>query len=118
MADGSALHEIINNSYSAIFRDPKFRLSVEAHRNFFLSEGNYEVVAVDDHLAYKYRHDLQGYLTATNVAHKLHLAVMRINNMTSPMDFSYPKYKYLFIPSERAMQEVIDRFKTQVGGNI
>ena len=100
MAAQAGLHDLINNSYAVQFRDPLFRLTVEAHRAFFLTPGNYMVVSVDDHLAYKYRYDLQGYLTSKNISNNLHYAIMRLNNMTSPTEFSYDRFKNLFIPND------------------
>lgn len=114
----SGLHTLIENTYNKVLDDPGFRLALETHRRFFLQQGNYEVHVVDDHKAYKYRHDLQGYLTSVNVPMNLHFVTMRLNGMTSPTEFVYSRFKGLLVPTQTAFKDVLSRYRTSMGPTV
>ena len=109
------LHELINTDYADVLQEPAFRLTIDTHQRFFLTAGNFEVHVVDDHDAYKYRFDLNGYLMAKNVPPSLHYTTMRINGMTSIREFSYPKFKALMLPSQEAFRQVVQHYRTTIG---
>lgn len=114
----SGLHSLIERTYAGVLSDPTFRLTLESHRRFFLQQGNYEVHMVDDHKAYKYRYDLQGYLTSVGIPMNLHFIVMRLNGMTSPTEFNFGDHKGLLVPTQSAFSEVLSRYKTSMGATV
>lgn len=109
------LDELIDSRLSGVIQDPRFRLTIDTHHSFFLTPGNYDIHFVDDHTALKYRYDLTGYLTASNIPAELHYAIMRLTGMTSFSDFSWMTQKALFIPTLDAYREVVSRYHSSFG---
>lgn len=114
----SGLDSLVQTTSSGVLGDPGFRLTLDAHRRFFLSAGNYDVHQVDDHNAQKYRYDLNGYLNAKGITQEFHYLVMRLNGMTSYNEFSFNSFKILLIPQAEAYREVVRRYRTTLGDAV
>lgn len=92
-----SVNELMISQGPSIYYSNEFRNVLEDHMSFLRADQGTRVVAVDPGLAYRYEHDLYSYLRNANVEANIHWLVMRMNGMTTPMEFG-PEYQLLAIP--------------------
>ena len=72
----------------SIYYKDDFRAVLEDHMSFLREHKSTSQLYVDANKAYKYEHDLFGFLANASVGAHLHWVIMRMNKMTSPMEFT------------------------------
>lgn len=70
-----------------VYYSPEFRNVLEDHMTYLRTHPENSVVTIAPNIGYKYIGDLAGVLHHYNVPYHLHWVVMRMNNMTSPIDY-------------------------------
>lgn len=93
------------NDGPTIYYDEDFRNVMEDHMTLLRTSATTQVIAVDPGKAYKYEFDLWGFLTEYNVPVELHWIAMRMNQMTSPMDFG-PAVETMLIPDPGVISKI------------
>lgn len=107
MPTPKSLTQSMSNEGPAVYYTPGIRLMLELHIPYLLSNQRSTLIPVDPHDAHKYEYDLNGLLLSYSIPTQLHWIVMRINDMTSPIEFTMEKTS-LWIPDPN----VIERLKT------
>lgn len=89
----------------AIYFDLGFRNVLEDHMTYLRTHGQTRDQVVDKGAAYKYEYDLFGFLSMAGIAPHLHWVVMRMNNMTSPMEFGMHN-ETLLVPEATVVDKI------------
>lgn len=74
-------------SGAAFYYSAAWRLLVETHMGWLRTQTVSESVVIDHQLAYKYEGDLYGALTELGIPDYMHWTIMRLNGLTSPVEF-------------------------------
>jgi hypothetical protein len=97
----------MNSDGPAAYYTPDIRLMLELHIPYLLANQRSTLIPIDPNDAHKYEYDLNGLLLSYSIPAQLHWIVMRLNNMTSPIEFT-TAMTGLYIPDPA----VIERLKT------
>jgi hypothetical protein len=90
------------------FTSEGFRQIVEDHLVYFRSKDS-TVIQLEPHDEYMYIGDLFGLLTKLNFEVALHWIIMRVNNLTSPIDYK-GDLQYLIIPQKNKLNILLARY--------
>lgn len=91
--------------YSAPFRDV-----IEQHLPFLIATNTHDL-AVEPHLAYKYRSDFYGLLRYLGVTPHMWWPTLRVNGMTSPTEYDEEKLTVL-IPDFNEIEKLRTTYTT------
>lgn len=75
------------NEGPAVYYSAPFRDVIEQHLTYLIASNTHEL-AVDPHIAFKYKADFYGLLQYLGVAPQMWWVVLRVNNMTTPADYT------------------------------
>ena len=70
----------------SIFYDELFRVTLETHLNYLRTDPQTRMLDVTPTQAYRHEHDFYGLLVELNIPTHLHWLMLRLNNLTDPMD--------------------------------
>lgn len=101
-----ALKDLMRDDGSAIYYDPVFRGVLEDHLSYLRALTSTTRLAVPPGEAYRFEFDLYGFLAKYGVPVQLHWVTMRMNNYTSPEEFT-GEVSELLIPDHT----VVDRIR-------
>lgn len=93
------------NPGADVYYSAEFRNVLEDHMTYLRTHPDNTVVTVAPNIGYKYIGDLAGVLHHYNVPYNLHWIVMRMNHMTSPIDYRDTMLN-LDIPSFTAVERL------------
>ena len=88
-----------------VYYSAEFRNVLEDHMTYLRSHPENSEVTIAPNIGYKYIGDLAGVLHHYNVPYNLHWIVMRMNHMTSPIDYRDTMLN-LDIPSFTAVERL------------
>lgn len=75
------------NEGDSVYYSEDWRLMIETHLLFLINHPYTTDQTIAAHDVYKYEGDLYGMLAKINIPPQYHYIVMRMNEMTSPVDF-------------------------------
>lgn len=99
------IDDLMVQSGASIYYDDGFRNVLEDHMTVLRNDATTRVIDIDAGRAYKYESDLYGLLQLYNVPTHLHWLVMRMNRLTSPMDYPATMYA-LLIPDPAVIERL------------
>jgi len=83
-----SVNDLMIASGPSIYYTDAFRHVLEDHLSLLSRDASTRVYQIDPSAAYKYEHDLFGFLSMIGVPAHAHWLVMRLNKMTSPDEFT------------------------------
>lgn len=83
-----SVNDLMTASGPSIYYSDAFRHVLEDHMDLLRRLSSTKTLNVDPSAAYKYEHDLFGFLQMAGISTHLHWVVMRLNKMTSPDEFT------------------------------
>lgn len=83
-----SVNDLAFDAGASAYYDADFRNVLEDHMGYLRSHASTRTIVVDPGQAYKYEFDLYGYLLSVGVPANLHWVVLRLNKLTTPMDFT------------------------------
>lgn len=95
-----------------VYYTAEFRNVLEDHMTYLRNHAENTVLSIEPNIGYKYLGDLAGVLHHYRIPYQLHWVVMRMNNMTSPIDYRDTMLT-LDIPSFSAVDKLRTTHKTQ-----
>lgn len=107
MGKAISLHKRMSLDGPSIYYTESYRTMMEAHIPYFLTNGRSTRVVVDASVAYQYEHDFSALLATYSLPRYLHWFVMRLNGLTSPLDYRADMLEIL-VPD----LEVVERLRT------
>ena len=110
-SDMKLLNQLIEPG-AEVYYSAEFRNVLEDHMTYLREHSENSVQSIEPNIAYKYIGDLTGVLHHYRVPYHLHWVVMRMNNMTSPVDYRDTMLS-LIIPSFSAVDKIRAAHKTQ-----
>lgn len=102
-----------HNDGDSIHYDPHLRRYFETYMAWLRNHSKSTVLAVDDHTAYKYEGDFYGLLAVMGVSHHLHWLVLRVNDLTNPMDFDQ-SITGITVPDPKVIQRIVQRYRSLI----
>lgn len=106
------IDELLLNPGIKFYYDSKFRIVLEDHMTYLKNLPSTQSVPVNMGLAYKYEGDFFGLLTAMNVRPDHHYIVMRMNNMSSPLEYTHEMMNIL-IPGGNEIERILSAYRTK-----
>ncbi len=107
MGKAISLHKRMSLDGPSIYYTESYRIMMEAHIPFFLTNGRSTRVVVDAATAYQYEHDFSALLAVYSLPRYLHWFIMRLNGLTSPLDYHADMLEIL-VPD----LEIVERLRT------
>jgi hypothetical protein len=104
---------ILNKPSSSVYYEQGFRILLEDHLTYLKGLQTTRKIDIDIQNAYKYEGDLDGLLTQLNIRPELHFIIMRLNNFTSPQEYSPDKTMTLLIPEDKEIDRIRSTYKTK-----
>ena len=100
-----SINNLMVNEGPAIHYDAAFRIVIEAHLRLLREHPNTSYMDIEPQKAYKYEFDLYGLLYSLNIAPHYHWIVMRVNDLTTPSDFTHEMIR-LILPSAGVIDSI------------
>ena len=100
-----SINSLMNDEGPKIFYDADFRNVIEAHLRILREHPNTAVLDIEPQKAYKYEFDLYGLLLSLNIAPYYHWIVMRVNDLTTPIDFTHEMLR-LILPAAGTIDSI------------
>lgn len=94
----------------SLFYDASMRRTFEIYLGWLKTHPETTAHAVDPHTVYKYEGDFYGLLNMLDIAPELHWLVLRINDLTNPMDFPQDIGEIL-VPDYRVISRILQRHR-------
>lgn len=94
-----------------IYYTPQAHVVIEDHLTLLREDSETIRITIEPHICVKYRGDLFGLLRFARVPPYLHYATMRVNFMSSPIDYNSTTTE-LLVPSDNALTKIINSFQT------
>mgnify|MGYP001325834188 CR=1 FL=1 len=107
MPTPNPLYRSMSSDGPAAYYSADMRVMLELHIPYLLANQRSTLIPIDPNDAHRYEYDLAGLLLKYSVPAQLHWIVMRLNNMTSPIEFT-SAVTGLYIPDPN----VIERLKS------
>lgn len=109
--------DLMTSEGDDVYYTEAWRLMIETHLTFLINHPLSVPITAELHQVYKYEGDLYGLLTVLNVPRGYHYIVMRMNNITSPVDFRIPDdyeqdFMVLLTPSTTTIDTLRNVFQT------
>lgn len=101
---------MLRNPGPDIYYDGKFRQILEDHLHYLKQHPTTEEITVDAQSAVRGDGDLISVLIDYDIPRHLHWLIMRINGMTSPMDYRSDQTS-LLIPPQGLVEKLIKRHR-------
>ena len=95
-----------------IFYSREFRIVIEDHLSILKNTLNSKTIIIKNADAFKYEGDLYGLLSNYAVPIQYHWIAMRMNNYTSPTQFT-KEVGILLVPIETTIERIKSVFNTQ-----
>ena len=105
-----SLHEFNRNTIPPYMRTTKFKHYIESVMTILKDPQTIKSDPVIPSEGFANRSDLTGYLIDKGIAARYHYTVMRMNDMTSTMDFN-ETYKLLVYPDPNVFAELIGYYE-------
>lgn len=96
----------------SLYYEEGFRNLIESHLTFLREHPQTSPLTQKPHSGYKYENDFYGYLQDHNVPSHLHWIILRINGMTSPMEFGGEE-EFIWIPDNAIIQQLATTYASQ-----
>lgn len=106
-----SINKLQRNLGSNVTYSEAFKRVLEDHLTVIKNDPTTEVVEVNDQVAYSNEGDLIAVLDHYNIPTEHHWLIMRLNDMTSPQEFSVDK-SALLIPSRTTFESILNAFRT------
>lgn len=114
-------NRMIDQGESFYYGD-EYRTFVETHLDHIRKHPTTNQIAVSAEIAHLYQYDLSSFLLSAEFNNSLngltpfhdHYLVMRVNDMTSPQEFT-PDIRTLLLPSKDYMTSLVRLFRTSIG---
>lgn len=110
---GQTLDEMMIPSGEDFYYDDPFSVFVETHLKHLREHELTTVSVVEPDNAYLWKNDLHGYLLSMKISYQFHFLIMRLNRMTSPLDFTENTEK-LLIPDMAYVGRLITLHRTSL----
>lgn len=102
---------LIYGNETAIFFDPHFIQTLDAHIEYLKTAGNTEVKMVDRKLLGQYIGDFYAILQDMGYSYKYHRIIMLMNGLTNPMEYTGQFYEIL-IPDLSIIDGILAVYNT------
>lgn len=102
-------HEV--NSGSSIHYDAGMRRYLETYMGWLRDHERTVTLPVDPHQAYKYEGDFYGLLQVLKIPQDQHWLVMRVNDLTNPMDFPQD-IQGVMVPDSDVIGRIVQRYRS------
>lgn len=102
---GTPLHELIRDDGALTYYDEDLRLALELHIPYLLKNGRSTQVPIEPHKAARHEYDFYSLLLDLHIPPYLHWITLRINNMTSPSEYSRDMLS-VFIPNPQIIENL------------
>ncbi|HRM29451.1 MAG TPA: hypothetical protein PLH48_02845 [Acinetobacter johnsonii] len=106
------IYKHLINMGPEVFYEPGFRIVLEDHLTYLINHPSSEVFTVEPGPAHKYEGDFYGLLQAYKLPAYMHWIIMRMNSMTSPMEYRDNKLDILK-PSAEVLEKIRNTYKSQ-----
>lgn len=103
---------ILNKPTSSIYYEQGFRIHLEDHMTYLKTLASTRKVDISLHNAYKYQGDLDGLLTELKIKPEFHFIIMRMNDFTSPQEYT-PDTLILLIPDSGVIEKIRSGYKNK-----
>lgn len=105
------IHREMIDEGASLFYDQGFRAVLETHMDYLRRHPESDFLTIETYPAHKYEYDLYGLLAYYKVDLKYHWLVMRMNELTSPTEYS-SEVTALIIPSNTVINSIIQNYRT------
>ena len=95
----------------SMFWDTAFQTMIESHLAWLRAQPSTIAVAITPGDAYKYEGDFYGLLFAYKVPVQYHWTVMRVNGLSSPVEFDGTQTE-IMVPSTEVLARLVQVFST------
>lgn len=106
----SKLLTLMGESGPDIYYTPQFRQIVEDHLTYLKDHPSTETITIDPQTAVRGDGDLVSVLLDYTIPKHQHWMIMRLNGMSSPMDYTQDRTT-LRIPGTNVLEQLIKRFR-------
>lgn len=103
--------QMMQNEGDNVYYTPEWHRCVESHLEWIRKRPLSLPLKITPNDAYKYEGDLMGLLLAYNFRMEYHWVIMRVNDMSSPADFSAETME-LIIPDLAEVDNILAVFRT------
>jgi hypothetical protein len=107
----SLLNSLRTDSGASVFYEEGFRVVLESHLTYLRNLNTTIPIQITSDDAYRYEGDLYGLLFMKRIPRELHWVIMRINDMTSPMEAGVD-LNFLLIPETGEIDKIRQSYQT------
>lgn len=103
---------LLRSPGNKVYYEQGFRVLLEDHMTYLKGLSTTRTINIDLHNAYKFQGDLDGLLNEFRIKPEIHYIVMRMNNFTSPSEYT-PDILTLLIPDDQEISRIRSSYKTK-----
>lgn len=107
----TSINDRMVNEGGSLYYSPQWHLCIETHLAWLRSLPTNRLLIFEAALAYKYEGDLAGLLLESGIQPEYHWVIMRLNDMTSPTQYSGTQTK-LLMPDLSQIEAIRAVFRT------
>ena len=104
------IKSLVTHKVHKVFNEPAFKAILEDHLIWLVVHEETQAYEVPEIEAHRYANNLNGFLTSISVPPHLHWLVMRMSDLTTPLQFGEGT-EYLLIPSARIIDDLTVKYK-------
>lgn len=111
MANNVPLYQSIPSAGPSVFYEESFRNMIETHLEWLISNPATDALTVTNSDAYRYQGDFDGLLKFLNVPKQYHWIALRMNGLTSSLDYDHSMVE-IIVPSIEVISRLQRLYKT------
>ena len=110
------IHKQMVDEGPALFYNPSFRATLETHLSLLREHKDTDFLTIESYPAHKYEYDFYGLLSFYKVEPKYHWLILRMNEMTSPPEYT-SDITAILIPSNAVVGSIVQAYRTSNKNN-